>query len=209
MKIFDDPKAPNPRRVRIFLAEKGIKMDFEHVEFMKAEHKTAKFLKKNPMAQLPVLEMDDGHYLSETVSICRYFESLFPDPPLMGQPGDAADIAFTDMWQRRMEFNIFAPIAACFRHLHPAMVAFQTPQIEEWGKTSARQAAQALDWLDTELDARSFIAGERFTIADITALVAVDFAKPARIDALAERANLSRWHEAVSARPGVLKEAAS
>ena len=209
MKIFDDPKAPNPRRGRLFLAEKGIKMDFEHVDYMKAEHKTAEFLKKNPMAQLPVLQLDDGRFLSETVSICRYFESLFPDPPLMGNRADAADLAFVDMWQRRMEFNVFAPIASCFRHLHPMMADFQTPQIEDWGKASAQSAGLALDWLDEELSGRSYIAGERFTIADITALVAVDFARPARINALDGRTHLSRWHEAVSARPGIRRETAS
>ncbi len=207
MKIYDDPKAPNPRRVRIFLAEKGVKIDFEHVEFMQAEHKTAEFRGKNPVAQLPVLEMDDGRFLSETVSICRYFECLYPDPPLMGNPGDAAELAFIDMWQRRVEFNIFGPISNAFRHLHPAMVNFQAPQLSEWGKLSSKTAQDNLDWLDGELEKRPFIAGERFSIADITALVAVDFARLARIEALEGRSHLSRWHGAVSARPAIMKAA--
>ncbi len=195
--------------MRIFLAEKGIRVDFSHVEFMQAEHKTAEFRGKNPVAQLPVLELDDGRFLSETVSICRYFECLYPDPPLMGNPADAAELAFIDMWQRRVEFNIFGPISNTFRHLHPAMVNFQVPQLSEWGKLNSKTAQDNLDWLDSELATRPFIAGERFSIADITALVAVDFARPAQIEALAGRSCLSRWHSAVSSRPAIRKAAVS
>ena len=200
LKIYEDRQAPNPRRVRIFLAEKGIDMRYEQVDFMAAEHKTNDFKHKNPLQELPVLELEDGSHLSETVAICRYFEGLYPDPPLFGLPGDAMDLARTDMWQRRMEFKILAPIATAFRHLHPAMEPFQVPQLTEWGKANTETALSMLDWLDSELENRPYIAGVRFSIADITAMVAIDFARVARIKPLEERNHLSQWYSAVSAR---------
>jgi len=200
LKIYEDRQAPNPRRVRIFLAEKGIEMRFEQVEFMAAEHKTGDFKVKNPLQEVPVLELDDGTHLSETVAICRYFEGLYPDPPLLGQPGDALDLARTDMWQRRIEFKILAPVVAAFRHLHPAMAPFQVPQVREWGEANTETAGSMLDWLDQELANRPYMAGVRYSIADITALVAVDFARVAHIKPLEGRSHLARWHGAVSAR---------
>ncbi|MDH3520948.1 MAG: glutathione S-transferase [Myxococcales bacterium] len=198
MKLYDFRLAPNPRRVRIFLAEKGIDVPTVQVDIVKAEHKQPDFLAKNPLAGLPVLELDDGRHLTESVAICRYFEALQPEPPLMGV--DALDRAFVEMWNRRMEFEVFGPIAQTFRNTH-AFFAGRIPQVAEWGEVNRRAAHKRLAWLDTELAERRFVAGDRFSIADITAWVGIDFGKPSDIRIDAAHKNLQRWYEAVSARP--------
>jgi len=198
MKLYDAKLAPNPRRVKIFLAEKGIDVDTVDIDIAKGENQQPEFLAKNPMGRVPVLELDDGACIAESVAICRYFEELQPDPPLMGV--DALDRALVEMWNRRMEFGIFAPCSNAFRHLH-RFFAGRYPQVAEWGEECRRTSQEAFGWLDGELADRKFIAGERFTIADITALCGIDFGRVIDIRIQDEQVNLKRWYDTVSARP--------
>jgi glutathione S-transferase len=198
MKIYDSKTAPNPRRVRIFLAEKGIEVPYEEVDIAKAVNRGADFRKKNPMGTLPVLELDDGTYIAESVAICRYFDELQPDPPLMGS--DGRDRAVVEMWQRRMEFELLLPIADSFRQRHE-FFKDRIEQVPAYAEVARRTAENRLAWLDQVLADRPFIAGDRYTIADITALCAIDFGRVSKIRVQPEQKNLARWHEAVSARP--------
>jgi glutathione S-transferase len=198
MKIYDSKTAPNPRRVRIFLAEKGIAVPYEEVDIANAVNRGPEFRKKNPMGTVPVLELDDGTCIAESVAICRYFEELHPNPPLMGV--DARDKAIVEMWQRRMEFELLWSVANSFRHRHEFFKG-RIPQVPEFAEVSRQTAEQRLNWLDEVLADRPFIAGERYTIADITALCAVDFGRVSKIRIQPEQKNLTRWYEVVSARP--------
>ena len=198
MKIYDSNTAPNPRRVRIFLAEKGVAVPYEQVDITKADNRSPAFRAKNPLGTLPVLELDDGTHIAESVAICRYFEELHPDPPLMGT--DARDRAIVEMWQRRMELEIFGPITQVFRNTHP-FFAGRIPQVPEWGEVCRKAAEARLTWLDSVLAEREFIAGARYTIADITALCGIDFGRVSKIRIQPEQTHLARWHAAVSARP--------
>ena len=198
MKLYNDKLAPNPRRVRIFLAEKGIHVPTEDVAIMKGEHKTPEHRARNAFGQLPVLELDDGTHISESVAICRYFEELSPDPPLMG--ASPKEKALVEMWQRQIEFNLFMPVAMTFRHTHPAMGALET-QIQPWGELNKERAQKSLQWLDQSLAGKQFITGRNFTIADITAMCAIDFGRIWRFAIPAELENARRWHAAVASRP--------
>lgn len=198
MKLYDSKMAPNPRRVRIFLAEKGIQVSDDQVDLAKAQNRSPEFLKINPMGGVPVLQMDDGTNLAESVAICRYFEETHPEPRLMGI--DARDKAVVEMWQRRMELNLFSTVAGCFRNTSEFFKG-RIPQVPEYGEVCRQAAEKAFGMVDGFLADRKFIAGERYTIADITALVAVDFAKLIKLRVSPEQKNLARWHEAVSSRP--------
>jgi glutathione S-transferase len=198
VKIYDSKTAPNPRRVRIFLAEKGIQVPFEEVDIVKAQNRSDEFRKKNPMGVVPVLELDDGTCIAESVAICRYFEVLHPDPPLMGT--DARDQAIVEMWQRRMELDLFVPVTQVFRNSHP-FFKDRIPQVPEYGEVCRRAAENRLAWLDEVLAGSRFLAGERYTIADITALCAIDFGRVSNIRIKPEQTNLARWHAEVSSRP--------
>ncbi|MGS1093397.1 glutathione S-transferase [Aquamicrobium terrae] len=199
MKLFDGGRAPNPRRVRVFLAEKGMKVPLVPVDMGAMGHRADEIRVRNPLQRLPVLELDDGTILTESVAICRYFEELQPQPPLFGQ--GALGKAQVEMWQRRMELELMMRVAHAFRHIHPAMKEWEVPQVPEWGEANKPKVVDFLRFLDGELAGREFIAGDAYSIADITGLIAVDFMKPARIQVPDECANVRRWHEAVSARP--------
>jgi glutathione S-transferase len=199
LKLYESRAAPNPRRVRIFLAEKGIEVPIVQVDIGKQEHLEPAFLALNPLGRLPVLELDDGSHIAESVAICRYFEGTQPDPPLMGV--DAADAAVVEMWQRRMEIELMNNVTGCFRNSHDFFKG-RIPQVPEYGEVCRGFAAERLAWLDGVLADREFIAGDRYTIADITALVAIDFGRVVDIRINPEQKNLSRWHEAVASRPG-------
>ncbi len=199
MKLYDGGRAPNPRRTRIFLAEKGITVPLEPVDMGAMQHRSPAFTAVNPLQRLPALELDDGTVLTESIAICRYFEALRPDPPLFGV--GAKDVALVDMWNRRAEFNLLFVVAAVFRHLHPAMAAMEQPQVAAWGEANKPRVYDFLALLDGELKSREFIAGDRYSVADITALVAVDFMKPAKLTLPEGLAHVKRWHAAVSARP--------
>jgi glutathione S-transferase len=199
MKLYEDPRAPNPRRVRIYLAEKGISVPRIALDINKGEHKTPQFTALNPMQRTPALQLDDGTVITETIAICRYFEETQPDPPLFGV--GPLGKALVEMWQRRIEFGLLLTVAAAFRHLHPAMVELEAPQVAAWGEANKPKALEFLGVLDRHLAANRFVCGDAFTVADVTGLVAVDFMKPARIAVPADLANVHRWREAVSARP--------
>ena len=199
MKLFDGGRAPNPRRVRVFLAEKGIEVPLVPVDMGAMGHKQEPVSSRNPLQRLPVLELDDGSILTESVAICRYFEELQPEPALFGQ--GALGKAKVEMWQRRMEFNLLSCVAQAFRHIHPAMKEWEIPQIPEWGEANKTKAVQFLNLLDTELANREFAAGDTYSIADITGMIAIDFMKPARIKVPDECSNVLRWYSAVASRP--------
>ena len=199
MKLFDGGRAPNPRRVRVFLAEKGIEVPLVPVDMGAMGHKQEPVSSRNPLQRLPVLELDDGSILTESVAICRYFEELQPEPALFGQ--GALGKAKVEMWQRRMEFNLLSCVAQAFRHIHPAMKEWEIPQIPEWGEANKVKAVEFLNLLDTELANREFAAGDSYSIADITGMIAIDFMKPARIKVPDECINVLRWYSAVLSRP--------
>lgn len=199
MKILETRQAPNPRRVRIFLAEKGIQVPFEEFDLMKGALKTAEFTRLNPLQRVPVLIFDDGTCLSETVAICRYFEETNPEPALFGQ--GAIGRATVEMWNRRMELGLLMHVAQAFRHTHPAMAHLEVPQVKEWGEANKPKAVELLKILDEQLERSKYVAGDSYSIADITALVAVDFMRLARIERPAELNSLARWHAEMSARP--------
>ncbi|NOT57355.1 MAG: glutathione S-transferase [Deltaproteobacteria bacterium] len=198
MKIYDSNTAPNPRRVRMFLAEKGIQIPYEQVDLGKAVNREAAFRQKNPLMTVPVLELDDGTYIAETVAICRYFEELHPNPPLMGI--DAKDRALVEMWQRRMELELLLPIADAFRHRHDFFKG-KIRQVPEYAAAQKLNAEERLVWLNDVMANRPFIAGDRYTIADITAVVAIDFGRVSKIGVQPDQTHLKRWHDTVSARP--------
>ena len=199
MKLFDGGRAPNPRRVRVFLAEKGIEVPLVPVDMGAMGHKQEPVSSRNPLQRLPVLELDDGTILTESVAICRYFEELQPEPALFGQ--GALGKAKVEMWQRRMEFNLLTCVAQAFRHIHPAMKEWEIPQIPEWGEANKAKAVEFLHLLDAELAKREFAAGDVYSIANITGMIAIDFMKPARIKVPDECANVLRWYGAVTSRP--------
>jgi glutathione S-transferase len=199
MKLFDGGRAPNPRRVRIFLAEKGISVPLVPIDMGALEHKSETVAERNPLRRLPVLELDDGTVITESVAICRYFEELQPEPALFGT--GTMGRTMVEMWQRRMEFNLLFPVAQSFRHIHPAMKEWEIPQVPEWGEVNKTKAVEFLAILDRELASREFAVGDAFSIADITGLCAADFMKPARIPIPDELTHVKRWHQALRARP--------
>jgi glutathione S-transferase len=199
MKILQSHAAPNPRRVRIFLAEKAITVPFEELDLMAGALKTPEFTKLNRFQRVPVLLLDDGTAIAETVAICRYFEETKPEPVLFGTGPQGR--AIVEMWNRRMELGLLFHVAQAFRHLHPALAKLEVPQVPAWGEANKPRALEVLGFMDEELAKRRFIAGSDFSIADITALVGVDLMKLARIQRPEGLHHLARWHADVSARP--------
>jgi glutathione S-transferase len=197
MKILQTKTAPNPRRVRIFLAEKGIEVPYEEVDIIKGL-KTPEYTRLNPFQRVPVLVLDDGTPIAETMAICRYFDEIKPEPALFGK--GAKQRALIEMWNRRMELGLLASVAQAFRHLHPAAAQLEVPQVAAWGEANKPRAQEVLQIMDGELARRRFIAGDEYSVADITALVAVDFARAARVERPPGLDHLARWHQEVSAR---------
>lgn len=199
MQLYDAGRAPNPRRVRIFLAEKGISVPLVPVDIGRLEHKEPAFTALNPLQRTPALVLDDGAVIAESVAICRYFEEVRPDPPLFGT--GPVERATVEMWQRRLEFEFLAVVAAVFRHTHPAMAAMEVPQVPDWAAANRGKLERFLAILDAHLAGRDFVAGPSFTIADITGLVAVDFMRLPKLTLADDHANVRRWHAALAARP--------
>jgi glutathione S-transferase len=199
MKLYDGGRAPNPRRVRVFLAEKGIEVPLLPVDMNALGHKAPEIEALNPLMRLPVLVLDDGTILTESVAICRYFEELQPEPALFGR--GALGKAQVEMWQRRMELNLMMPVAQAFRHIHPAMKEWEVPQIPEWGEANKPRVLEFLTIFDRELADRPFVAGDEFSIADISGMIGIDFMKPARIALPDECTNVACWYRSVKARP--------
>jgi glutathione S-transferase len=199
VKLYDLKNAPNPRRVKIFLAEKKVSLPIEALDIETREHRTPAFLAKNPLGQLPVLELDDGTMLCESVAICRYFEEMVPEPPLFGR--STLERAQVEMWNRRMELELLLPVIDVFVHTHPFWVG-KREQMPAWGEERRKQLIERLRWLDQELEGREFIGTDRYSIADITAQVALLTARGAMKIAIPEdHRNLSRWWSAVTKRP--------
>jgi glutathione S-transferase len=199
MKILDEKRAPNPRRVRVYLAEKGIAVPFEQVDIMTGQAKTAAFTALNPIQRVPVLILDDGTAIAETIAICRYFEALHPEPSLFGQT--PLEIARIEMWNRRAEFNFLFPVAQVFRHLHPAMAELEKPQVPAWAEANKPRVGEIIGIFDQALAKTPFLAGDRFSVADITAMIATDFMKPARLAIPDGAVNFKRWYDEVRSRP--------
>jgi glutathione S-transferase len=199
MILYGAPNpAPNPRRVRIFLAEKGIDLPETPVNLMKREHKSPEHRGRNSLGQVPTLVLDDGAAISETVAICRYFEEIQPDPPLFGTT--PTEKALVDMWVRRAEFVLMQPVGNFWRHAHPRTAALLT-QYKDFGESNRETYEGALKWFDRELAERPFVAGAAYTMADICALTTIDFADWIGLSVPKERENVRAWRERVSARP--------
>ncbi len=191
-----DP-APNPRRISLFCKVKGIDLPRTEIAMLEGAHKAPEHLAKNPRGQLPFLELDDGRVIAETIAICRYLDELHPEPPLFGS--NAFERAETDMWTRRAEFMLGTPVAQVWVHGHPFTARMFT-QVPEIAAAGHKAALTGYNWFDAQLVDRRYLAGDRFTIADIALLTLVDFAKFAGVAAPDELANLAGWHERVTAR---------
>jgi glutathione S-transferase len=199
VKLYSLKNGVNPRRVRIFLAEKRVAIPIEEFDMESAGHKAPAFLAKNPLGTLPVLELDDGTLITESVAICRYFEESIPEPPLFGR--SILERAQVEMWNRRMELELLLPTIDVFVHTHPYWVG-KRRQVGEWGEARRLQVVERMRWLDGELRDRQFIGVDRYNIADITAQVALLTARGAlRLAIPDDHKNLTRWWNAVSARP--------
>ena len=199
MLFYDSPNpAPNPRRVRIFAAEKGIDLSSKEVSIPKREQKAPDYVAKNPRGQTPILELDDGTVIAESVAIMRYLEAEQPDPPLFGTT--AREIAEIEMWNRRVEMILMPAIAAVWVHTHPFTAALPGRNVE-WGESNRPRVVEGMRFFDGSLEGREYLAGSAFSAADILLLTTVDFAKFIGLEMPSECANLLRWHERVSARP--------
>ena len=199
MLLYDSPNpAPNPRRVRIFAAEKGIELSSKEVSIPKREQKAPEYVAKNPRGQTPILELDDGTVIAESVAIMRYLEAEQPDPPLFGTT--AREIAEIEMWNRRVEMILMPAIAAVWVHTHPFTAALPGRNVE-WGESNRPRVVEGMRFFDGSLEGREYLAGSAFSAADILLLTTVDFAKFIGLEMPSECANLLRWHERVSARP--------
>ncbi len=200
VRLYTSKYAPNPRRVRVFLSEKGLSIPFVDVDIAKLEQKSPEFSAINPFQTVPALELDDGEILCESIAICRYLEDLHPEPNLFGL--GARERAEIEMWQRRLELYLFFPVAQAYRHSHPAAKTLELPrQLPDWAEINRARVLEVMARVDATLASRRFIAGDRYSVADITGLCALDFTKPARIAVPTELTNLQRWRREISARP--------
>jgi glutathione S-transferase len=199
MRIYDTPLAPNPRRVRWFMAEKGID-DIEVVtlNLMEGQHKTPDYLAKAGLANVPMLEMDDGTCITESIAICRYLESRYPEPNLFGRTPEEA--AVIEMWMRRAEMLVATPMMIGVRHTHPAMAALekQSPEIGEYNLEASKRALRVLD---RRLAESPWLATDRPSIADIVAFVGIDFGRMIKFRPPEELTHVCRWADAMRTRP--------
>lgn len=200
MKLYSSKLAPNPRRVNLFIAEKGLGDRIERVDMdLATETKTPEHFRRDPHGLLPVLELDDGRFLSESRAICSYLEAIQPEPALMGDTPE--ERAFLEAIDRRVEFAVLYPLASWVRHGHPGLLALENPQLPDWAAASEAKARKAVAWLADDLSGRDFVAGNRFTIADITAFCALEFARLVKFRPWEEHPAIARWREALQARP--------
>jgi glutathione S-transferase len=199
MKLYDSPRAPNPRRVRWFMAEKGIDdIEIVTLNLLEGAHKQPDYLQKAGLPMLPALELDDGTTITESIAVCRYLESRYPEPNLFGR--DPREVAVVEMWLRRAEMLTATPLMLSVRHTHPALAVLeqQNPAVAEY---NAGIALKGLEVLDRQLAGRDWIVADRLTIADIVAFVGVDFARLIKWKPPEALTNVSRWAEAMRNRP--------
>ena len=202
MKLYDSKRAPNPRRVRWVMAEKSIDdIEIVEIDVFKGEHRTPEYLARAGLANVPALELDDGTTITESVAICRYLESLYPAPNLFGN--DAKERAVIEMWMRRAEMMLATPLMLSVRHTHPALAALET-QVPEIAASNRAAAERALKLIDQQLAQSRFIAGERITIADILAFIAIDFARMIKFQIPDEFTSVVGWAAAMRERPAAL-----
>lgn len=200
MLFYDSPNpAPNPRRVRIFLAEKGVRVPSTTVSIMGGEHKGADYLAVNPYGQTPALALDNGVVITESVAICRYMEALHPEPPLFGH--GALNVAQVEMWTRRVELRLMNPLAMVWAHTHPFTARVVKPQYTEFGESQRPRTLAAMKEFDRALDGREWLDGERYTVADIVLLTTIDFGAFIGVAMPEELTHLREWHTRASARP--------
>lgn len=202
MRLYEAP-SPNARRVHIFMAEKGIDCERVPVDIRGGENRRSDYLGKNPSGRVPVLELDDGSFLAESVAICRYFDWISPEPKLFGEPG--IDAATVEMWNRRAELNFMANVASAFRNITGFFKDRETC-VKEWGEVCAGVAAEFVPMFDERLAISTYLAGEQFSIADITFIVAWDFAKRVKVVPLPDAPHVARWHALVASRPSYTAE---
>lgn len=199
LTLYDSKRAPNPRRVRWVMGEKGIDdIDMVEVDIFAGAHKTPEYVARAGLPVVPVLDLGDGTAITESVAIGRYLESLYPEPNLFGR--DAREIAEIEMWMRRAEMMLATPLMMAVRHAHPALAAIET-QVPEIAQRNREGAERALRFFDRRLGEREWLAGDRITIADILAFTGLDFARMVKFQPAAELANVARWVEAMRARP--------
>ncbi|MGZ5940215.1 MAG: glutathione S-transferase family protein [Rhizomicrobium sp.] len=201
MKLYtENYPAPNPRKVHIYLAEKGLTVERVHTRMQERQHKAPEFLKKNSLGQVPVLETEDGKFISESIAICRYLEALHPNPPMFGR--DPFDAAMVEMWIRRAEFRLWNPMGQVWINADPRTAVVNPNQFKDYGEHSKKVLAGAMKWIDRELgDGREFLTGSHYTMADIVLLCGIDFSKFIHQDMPEDARHLRAWHARVSARP--------
>ncbi|NCX21816.1 MAG: glutathione S-transferase family protein [Betaproteobacteria bacterium] len=201
MKLYMAQRAPNPKRVCMFLAEKGIDtIEWIAVDLNAGAHRDQAFVSKNPLARVPVLELDDGRYISESRAICSWIEAHNPEPSLMGETGEAR--AFIEMYDRYVEWYLLLPTAQWIRHAHPGLVALENPQFPDFAENQAKKRETGLAWLEERLSQNPWVAGSDFTIADITAFCAIEFSRVMKFKpAEAGYAQIQHWRDRVAARP--------
>ena len=204
MKLIVSPRAPNPRRVRMFIAEKGPALPdlpLETIDLVKGDHRSAEFKALNPMARVPVLQLDDGRALAETRAICTWLEGLAPEPNLMGRGHE--ERAFIEMADRRMEITLLGTIANWIRHGHPGLANLEQPQFPDFSASQGEKLRGITRWLDGELAQQPFVAGERFTIADITAFCGLEFARGLMKYRPGDEGltHLQAWRDRIAERP--------
>lgn len=197
MKIYETHTAPNPRRVRIFLAEKGIDMEYVQLDIAAGENLNEAMRSKNVTTKVPFLELDDGTHIGETMAICRYFEEIQPEPPLLGtSPLQKAQV---EMWQRRVELYFLLQVGMCFQHSTGYFKDRMTP-VPAWGEECGKNAVAFLEVLEAHLADNTYLCGDYFSAADITLLCAMDFARVVKIKLQDQHPNLKRWYALVSSR---------
>ena len=200
MKLYTSHRAPNPRRVRWVMAEKGVEdVELIEVDILTGEHKTPEYRARVGVPHVPALELDDGTTISESVAICRYLEALYPEPNLFGR--DARELAVIEMWTRRCEFYLANPIMLTVRHSHPALAALEAVQIPQLAEYNRVAAEKFMKTLDRRLAEHAFLAADRFTIADVVAVVGLDFARLIKYRPPEELTHLARWLAECRARP--------
>ena len=198
MKLYSG-MSPNGFRVEIFLKEKSIEIPTQQLNIVGGDTRRPDYLKINPLGEVPALELDDGRVLTETLAICRYLETLYPENPLFGK--DALEQAFIEMWTRRIELRVFNVIGDVGLHEFP-FFADKIRQFPDYAAEQRKKFIRRLEWLDGEMaDGRAFIAGERFSVADITMIAALVVSMFAGIEIPERLTHVKKWEAAVQSRP--------